>query len=80
MIASEQIECSITKCKQQWFNIRSWCVQKTRISAKSPYSWPDQTVPAPITHHNLSPSTSRRDLEIERPIVGLNEDTVNTLT
>lgn len=23
---------------------------------------------------------SRRDLEIERPVVGLNEDTVNTLT
>lgn len=23
---------------------------------------------------------SRRDMEIERPIVGLNEDTVNTLT
>uniref|UniRef100_A0A667XAJ1 Ndrg family member 3a n=1 Tax=Myripristis murdjan TaxID=586833 RepID=A0A667XAJ1_9TELE len=36
--------------------------------------------PAKPTWCIFSPHSSRRDLEIERPIVGLNEDTVNTLT
>uniref|UniRef100_A0A671VLS0 Ndrg family member 3a n=1 Tax=Sparus aurata TaxID=8175 RepID=A0A671VLS0_SPAAU len=74
---------NVDPCAEGWID---WAASKVGITPESfiekslLYSTRNQTVPAPITHHNLSPSTSRRDLEIERPIVGLNEDTVNTLT
>uniref|UniRef100_A0A7N8XVX7 Ndrg family member 3a n=1 Tax=Mastacembelus armatus TaxID=205130 RepID=A0A7N8XVX7_9TELE len=72
---------NIDPCAEGWID---WAASKVGIISqqamhhRATLLYSDCVVSAPLTI--ICPFTSRRDLEIERPIVGLNEDTVNTLT
>uniref|UniRef100_A0AAQ5XGC0 Protein NDRG3 n=1 Tax=Amphiprion ocellaris TaxID=80972 RepID=A0AAQ5XGC0_AMPOC len=56
---------NVDPCAEGWID---WAASKVSVTT------------APLTWKSNISLSSRRDLEIERPVVGLNEDTVNTLT